>query len=237
MKGYKIAGLTVNMETFGRALQHAEKYLISEQPYDQPQITINVSEIRRKSYIESIPNCSEDVAEYMLSGRDFYRQLIDFDGFMLHASAVVYEDRAYLFSANSGVGKSTHTSLWCKAFPQAYILNDDKPAVRLIDGELYACGTPWNGKGSLNVNECVKLGGICFLHRSEKNEISEMKTNIIIQNLLIQTIRFGLKEPEFTKIFALWDRLLNEYAIYDLGCLPDTDAVNLSYKTLKGSKK
>ncbi|MEI3232941.1 MAG: hypothetical protein V8S33_00430 [Intestinibacter bartlettii] len=45
---------------------------------------------------------------------------------------------AYLFSAHSGTGKSTHTSLWLDHFKdRALIINDDKPCIREINGELY----------------------------------------------------------------------------------------------------
>lgn len=238
MKGYKIAELTVNMETFGRTFQHAEKYTVSDQPFDDPQITINISDKKRSRLLENLKGrCSEDMAEYMLSGREFYRQLIDFNGFMLHSSAVVLEDKAYLFSADSGVGKSTHTALWRQCFPEAYILNDDKPAIRLLEGKFFVYGTPWSGKTEQNENRKVELGGICFLHRSSQNEISPMETKKAIENLLMQTVRLGLKEPEFTKIYAVWDRLLSEYQIYDLGCLADRQAAYLSSKVLKGSRK
>ena len=49
---------------------------------------------------------------------------------MLHSSAVVADGKAYLFTADSGTGKSTHTQLWPRMFgDRAYILNDDKPAL------------------------------------------------------------------------------------------------------------
>ena len=72
---------------------------------------------------------------------------------LLHSSCVVYEDKAYLFSAPCGTGKSTHTQIWLKRFPGAYILNDDKPAIRIMEDGVYAFGTPFSGKTDLNVNK------------------------------------------------------------------------------------
>ena len=71
------------------------------------------------------PNLSDDTLEYMYLGGEFYSTLVYFNGMMLHSSCVVYNNRAYLFSAPSGTGKSTHTQLWLKRFPGSYILNDD----------------------------------------------------------------------------------------------------------------
>ena len=86
---------------------------------------------------------------------------------MLHASAVVVDGYAYLFSGPCGVGKSTHTALYRSAFPEAVIINDDKPALRCLDGVWYAFGTPWCGKDGINVNMSAPLAGICFLHRGD----------------------------------------------------------------------
>ena len=83
------------------------------------------------------------------------------------------DGQAYLFSADSGVGKSTHSRLWQQVFgdQRVTIINDDKPALRLRDGVWYVYGTPWSGKYGLNHNLCYPLAGICFLERSKTNKI------------------------------------------------------------------
>jgi hypothetical protein len=93
------------------------------------------------------PNISAKDLEYMESARQFYVTLLYREGLYLHASAVELEGRVYLFSGDSGVGKSTHTRLWQQVFGEsARIINDDKPALRYLDGVWYAYGTPWCGK-------------------------------------------------------------------------------------------
>ena len=47
--------------------------------------------------------------EYIFVGLEFYRKLLLQGGMMIHASAVEVDGRVYLFSADSGTGKSTHT--------------------------------------------------------------------------------------------------------------------------------
>lgn len=122
------------------------------------------------------PELVQDDWEYMLTGSDFYTELIKYNGILLHSSCVVVDDYAYVFSADSGTGKSTHTQLWLEHFgDRAYILNDDKPAIRLIDGKVYACGTPWSGKYDYSTPKIVELAGICFLQRSETNWIKRLK--------------------------------------------------------------
>ena len=109
---------------------------------------------------------------------------------MLHSSAVVVDGYAYLFSADSGVGKSTHTDLWLKLLGEkAFIVNDDKPAIRNIDGEWFVYGTPWCGKNNTNKNAKIKLGAIVFLERSEDNWIEQEEIKEAIPKFFKQTIR------------------------------------------------
>lgn len=62
---------------------------------------------------------------------------------MVHSSAIKYNDKCYLFSADSGVGKSTHTSLWHKVYgDKVQIINDDKPIIRLENNKLIVYGSP-----------------------------------------------------------------------------------------------
>ena len=79
---YKIAGLTVKMDTFGRTEKLAEPYLCPEAAVD---ITIqsDMDTVRAKN-----PGMSDSHCEYLASGGSFYQQLTDFDGMLLHAAAV-----------------------------------------------------------------------------------------------------------------------------------------------------
>ena len=235
MKNYRIADLSVNMEVGGRTLYQSEKYKVSDTPDDMADITVaNLSE-SINLILKKHPQAVWDTVEYLLSGLRFYKALVDFDGFMLHSSAVVYEGKAYLFSADSGVGKSTHTSLWLQRFPGSFILNDDKPALRIINGTTYVYGTPWNGKGERNVNTCVPLGGICFIYRAQQNTIRPMPTPQVIQNLLRQTAHGKFSEQIMTKLFLIWNQVLADHKVYEMGCLPNIEAAELAYQTMKGN--
>ena len=114
MKNYRIADLSVNMEVGGRTLEQSKPFLISEVPDENAKITLSGITQRVDFLMKNYVSEKSDpaVLEYIISGRRFYKALVNFNGFMLHASAVVYNGKAYLFSADSGVGKSTHTALW-----------------------------------------------------------------------------------------------------------------------------
>lgn len=230
-----IAGLKVNIKNnSGRTAKQAISYLSDNQNEEQDiDIVIDVTEERIKSAMEEHPELQQDDWEYMLTGSDFYTQLIKFSGILLHSSCVVVDGYAYAFSADSGTGKSTHTQLWLKHFgDRAYILNDDKPAIRIIDNKVYACGTPWSGKYDYSTPKIVPLAGICFLERSEDNWIKKADTSKAVFNIFSQTVR-RLGPNAMEKLFDVLEDIFSKVPIWELGCNISDDAVLTSYNAMK----
>ncbi len=179
-------------------------------------------------------NFSADNIAYMESARQFYTQLLHRDGFYLHASAVELDGQAYLFSGKSGIGKSTHTRLWQQFFgDRVHIFNDDKPALRFIDGKWYAYGTPWCGKDGINKNVKVPLAGICFLKQSVRNEIRRISTLEAIPRITSQTIYKFRDTERLELLLGHLDKLLTIVPIYELENKPEKEAVLLSYNTMR----
>ncbi len=233
VKRYKIADVLVDLDTFGKTLIQAEPYCCEKQGAADITVSCDWRLLKEKQ-----PHLSDDDCEYLATGGDFYRKLLNFDGMMLHASAVVVEGRAYLFSATSGMGKSTHTRLWCQEFSDrgAFILNDDKPALRLKDDQVFAYGTPWSGKTDLNRNICVPVAGICLLRRGTKNQIRRSTAKEAIFAILEQTARpYGTDLNG--KLLDLLDRLLVHVPVWYLECNMEPQAAHISYKAMSGKGK
>ena len=98
--------------------------------------------------------------------RKIAEKMPDYDTFLFHGSAIAVDGTAYLFTAKSGTGKSTHTRLWRELLgDRAVMVNDDKPLIRVnADGTAVAYGTPWDGKHRLSSNIAVPLRVICILN-------------------------------------------------------------------------
>lgn len=141
------------------------------------------------SDVEEFGGASLSIRSFNMIGELFKYALSLRNGVVIHSSAISYEDGGVLFSAPSGTGKSTHTGLWKKVYgDKVKIINDDMPAIRLIDGEWKLCGTPWCGKTGINENKCVPLKGIVFLERGEKNEIVPVSPQEAIFGIMNQTM-------------------------------------------------
>lgn len=191
-------------------------------------------QIQKKNYdLTCWKTDDEALATYMESGVKFYGHLLRFNGMLLHASAVEYRGRAYLFSGPSGMGKSTHTRLWQQVFgPAAQIFNDDKPALRLLDGRWYAYGTPWCGKDGINQNCKVPLGGICFLKRGAENRIRRLPAAEAVPLIYGQTM-YRLHKPENAlRLMSAVDALLRRIPVFELECRPDPEAAELSHRVM-----
>jgi hypothetical protein len=169
---------------------------------------------------------------YVESGCAFYSDLLSFSGMLLHSSAIAYEGKAYLFSGPSGVGKSTHTRLWQQTFgDEVQVFNDDKPALRYLDGQWFAYGTPWCGKDGININMKVPLAGICFLRQGKENAIRRLTAEEAAIRMLWQTPRYIAVE-KMDMHLSLVDKLLRTIPIYEMENNAQPDCAHLSFETM-----
>lgn len=229
---YQIADLIVEMALSGRTKTQAQPYLVKIDR--SADITIS---FRHEQMLRKVPQMTDfSTAEYIGTGALFAVEILRFEGFQFHASAVQLDGKAYLFSAPSGTGKSTHTEKWRRLFG-AEIINDDKPVLRRVDGKWMVYGTPWSGKHDLSKPVGVPLGGIAFLQRGEENGIRKMLLNEAVPAMISQCLRLVHKEC-MRKQLELIDKLLKEIPVWRLTCRNDDEAAMVSYGAMKtdGSK-
>ena len=227
MKRYLIAGLAVDMEVSGRTEKQAAAYAAAN---DGPADITLACDVR--GVLELSPQLETfDNAEYMGTGALFARELLKHGGVYLHASAVVLDGNAYLFSANSGVGKSTHAAKWRRLFG-ATCLNDDKPVLRKVDGRWFAYGTPWSGKHDLSSPEGAPLKAIAFVKRGEENSIKPMETKEAIAYFMSQSLwRLGTSESMDVQL-SLLENILQNIPIWELTCRDDDEAAYVAHNAM-----
>ena len=152
---------------------------------------------------------------------------------LMHGSVIAVDGEAYLFTAKSGTGKSTHTRLWREHFgPRAYMVNDDKPYLKMIDGRIWAYGTPWNGKERLGTNTRAPLKAICILERDSYNHIAPEEPVSAFPMMIQQTYRSDDATLAALSLDILSD-ILNTVRFYRLGCNMSPDAALVSYNGMQ----
>lgn len=234
MPYYRVADITFEYTPKHKYLEdRMEKYKAADDA--KPEIHINVSDALIEKFSQKY-GCSLGASESSVSGNTFYTYLLSKNGIMLHSSAIIYKGGAYLFSADSGTGKSTHTGIWKRVFgdENVIMLNDDKPAIRIIDGKAFAYGTPWSGKHDISTNVSVPLKAVVFLERSENNWIRKADTKEALNCFVAQTVN-KLEANRINNLFEMLDKIFKIVPMYKMGCNMSDEAAILAEKTLCGS--
>ena len=151
----------------------------------------------------------------------------------IHSSCIVSEDKAVIFLGESGTGKSTHTRLWRENIPGAFLLNDDSPIIRVIDGTAWVYGSPWSGKTPCYKQERYPLAACVRLSQAPYNKIH--KLHVIKGYAALHPScppEFAYDERIYSHISATLGSLLKSVPVYHLECLPDAAAAQLSHSTI-----
>lgn len=228
---YKFAGIPVEVKTRGTYFPACCKDYISE---EQPLFTIlatdedlEFEQLKSEDGIYSKP-----YLEFIALYRKFCEKVLDYGVVLCHGSVVEYKGKAYMFTAPSGTGKSTHARLWREQFgDEVVMINDDKPLLKFEEDGIYAYGTPWDGKHRLSTNKKAKLAGICFLHQSDKNQIEKIDVQDAIPLLMNQIYRPRNAEG-LIQTMDYADRLIEDVPMYQMGCTVSKEAAQMAYEAM-----
>jgi hypothetical protein len=172
---------------------------------------------------------ADEYLEYVAIYRKIADKLTEYDGAVFHGAVLDVEGKAYVITARSGVGKTTHVRLWLERFgDRVSVLNGDKPIIRVIDGGIYAAGTPWNGKEGYGKRGTLPLSGIAFLERSEENSYKKLTASEGLVRFMGQ-IYINKDNPTFlVKTLRLADKVLSDVPLYELRCNMDPSAADMA---------
>lgn len=236
----KIAEITVGIRNrYDFVRKKCGNYIVEEEPL----FTVEASEeelareiAQSDDAVKGYPDLqgySESVCIY----RKICMKLPQYNAFLFHSAAVEYKGRAYLFSAPSGTGKTTHLKLWMKNYgDRLQIINGDKPVLRFAEnGGFTVYGTPWSGKEGWQNNCSAPLGGICFLFRGETNRIGQI-TAAEAAPMAFKQILFPKEPVTLARMLSLVDDLLSAAPVYRMYCTISDEAAKLSFETLTGAQ-
>ena len=234
----EIAGKSVEIQTeYYKTWEQCEKYLTER----EPEITVSVTpediaRMRESAVREDalegkkVQEYSDAYLETLAVYRKICEKMVDYDTILMHGSVVAVDGEAYLFTAKSGTGKSTHTRFWREAFGErAVMVNDDKPLLKLTEDGVLACGTPWDGKHHLSTNVCLPLKAICILERGEENQIHPISPQEALPMVFQQTHR----PKNMGKYMEIIDKLMQRVSFYRLKCNQSPEAAKVAYEGMQ----
>lgn len=160
-------------------------------------------------------------------------KIFEYNGFLMHGVIIETDNTGIGFFAKSGVGKSTHASLWKELLrDKLTVINGDKPLVRFSGGQAYAYGTPWAGKEGEQTNKRTPLKKICFIERSEKNECIKISASEALTKLFSYIYTDNGKY--MVKALNMVDLLLKTAEFYVIRCNMDISAAKTAYEVIIG---
>ena len=184
------------------------------------------------SYEGVATNRVYDGVESLVIERKIADRMPEYNSFLMHASVVALEGRAYMFTAASGVGKTTRTSLWLEEYPTSFVVNGDKPLLKVEEDAVLACGTPWCGKEGWNTNTMVPLRAIFLLERADEDFVEEISLGKAFPTILHQIHRPA--DPDaMRKTLGLLQALQGKVKFYRFRSTMNPEAVRMAYETAK----
>lgn len=198
---------------------------------DYKQVLCSLDKEYTEFLISTKEICKEDVFMELLMVA-FYSYMSLHNALLLHASVVTYENQGIVFTAASGVGKTTQAELWAK-YKNAKILNGDKVFLKQEKDGIHAWGSPWKGSSTYACNESAKLRAIVVLEQAEANSIQKLE-GLDVLEYVVPHVFFPSWDTNCEQaVLTFLDKVLEETDVYLLKCRPDEEAVELLAATIK----
>ncbi len=223
----KIAGINIGIKyRYEFTRSYVSGYITEAEPDFTVEATDEDLAIEKSLAEEPTEN---EYLEYVAVYRKIADKLTEYGGAVVHGAVLELDGKAYMITARSGVGKTTHVRLWLQRFGERVsVLNGDKPVIRVIDGKIYACGTPWNGKEGYGRSAVTELGGIAFLERGEENSCKSISAAEGLVRFMGQ-IYMNTQSPTALKnTLRLADKILSEVPLYEFRCNMDISAAEMA---------
>ena len=160
-----------------------------------------------------------------------------YDTFLMHGSVVAYNDKGYMFTAASGVGKTTRSLLWLNEFPGSFIVNGDKPFIQVRNNSVLAYGSPWAGKENYSTNTSVPLHAVFFLERLEDGECDSL-IELGEHEILPQLLQHCFKPQDvyaFKRTILLLTKMQKHVKFYRFRSSPTTESVRMAWERVNNA--
>lgn len=134
-------------------------------------------------------------------------------GLLIHSSCLKEGGKAFLFSGQSGAGKSTVVKL---SHPRP-ILSDEATVVKITESDTKVYDSPFRSDTIASFSEPpIVLGGIQLLKQSMAIRRSKLKKSDSLLTLFDKIFYWANDPVETQKVFVLLSQLINTVPVYDL---------------------
>lgn len=161
--------------------------------------------------------------------------LLDSDTLILHCSYMTHNNKAILFSAPSGTGKTTQAKLWEKNY-HSTIINGDKCLLIKDKNMWYAYGYPFHGSADECVNEKYPICAIIVVRQSQKDYIEEISLGHQISSLYSEVTVNNWDSDSINKTIDLITDICTHVNVIKQHCTMKDTASTTLYNYLYGGE-
>jgi hypothetical protein len=144
---------------------------------------------------------------------------------IIHASGIIWQNKAFFFSGFSGVGKSTIASLLRK-MPGIQLMSDERIILRQQEGKIWAYGSPWFSTVKTTSPIGAPLEGIYFLRHGEQNNLTPIRPIMATALIYQQFFPASWDKEKHTANLQLIEDVVQSTPVSYLDFLPDSSVVN-----------
>lgn len=142
---------------------------------------------------------------------------------VLHSASIINNGKAVLFSAMSGVGKSTHAAIWTKLY-KSEVFNGDVNLISFENGKPYINGLPWCGTSETYNKGKYEISSIVMLKQAEKNEIREFNEQEKTTHVLHRFITPNWTVDNLDKLLDAAVKVAKTTDVFQLKCNMEDEA-------------
>ncbi len=226
----KIANKVIEINAFNET---TKKYCLSFLSEDEPNYVITMT----REDLENEASNSTDGKVYVNEEISaLYRKIADLlvedNTVVFHSSAICVNGGAFLITARSGVGKSTHSRNLKQYIGEKFkYINDDKPLIKVGDG-ITVFSTPWNGKERRGSDISAPLKAVLFLNRGETNTYRKIDNKEEIYIKMLSQIYLPKEKTKREKALKVADNLLKNVNFYEINVTKDIESAKMTYEEI-----
>ena len=227
----KIAEKVIEINAFNETTKkYCGKFLSEEEPNYVITMTEEDLKNERTNSEDGKVYVNEEISALYRKIADL---LVEDNVVVFHSSSFMVNGNAFLITARSGVGKSTHSRNLKALLGDDFVyINDDKPLLKVEENKVTVYGTPWNGKERRGNNISAPLKAVFFLARGETNTYRKVVNKEEIYVKMISQIYLPKEKAKREKALKVADQILKNINFYEINVTKDIESAKMTYEEI-----
>ena len=154
---------------------------------------------------------------------------------LFHGAVLSWKGTAILFTAKSGTGKTTQMLNWKDIYGhEIEVLNGDKPALSIEDGNIMVYPTPWRGKEKYGKDDfIIPLGAVIVLEQGKENSIRRLTEKESVISLYVRFFASFPNEETIINAGTFLEQMIRSVPVYKLINKGDYESSLMTYDRIK----